>query len=258
VLIYVACSRANSFNTKFESREAITKQKKKFSFPRQKARMNRLARRRQGTPSVPSIADKTPPLSRKPAPVGALYKATSSPSPTHTKIPDAKLFAPKWHTYLAIGLLIIGGSGVIALVARISWRYFAKRRKAQMEANANNLIVNSNHNASNGIWDVAIVGAGPAGAACAHYLAKSNLRVLLLERDPFPRDKVCGDEVTPVAQEILNDLGVLPQLVNDNAVRWVRRFSSWLLLEFPALVTWMDKLYVFGIAMSFFFQRICR
>lgn len=43
-------------------------------------------------------------------------------------------------------------------------------------------------------WDVAIVGAGPAGATAAYYLAsRYALRVLLLERYTFPRDKICGD-----------------------------------------------------------------
>ncbi len=43
--------------------------------------------------------------------------------------------------------------------------------------------------------DVIIVGAGPAGAICAAYLAKSGVDVLLLEKDIFPRDKVCADMV---------------------------------------------------------------
>jgi hypothetical protein len=136
-----------------------------------------------------------------------------------------------------------------------------KRQRAQLEANANNLIVNSNNNASNGIWDVVIVGAGPAGATCAYHLAKSNLRVLLLDRDPFPRDKVCGDELTPVAQELLSDMGVLPQLVNDNAVRWVRillapffhrAYLRWRLL---CCVAFVVSLWAFGSRMAYLGSR---
>ena len=44
-------------------------------------------------------------------------------------------------------------------------------------------------------YDVLIVGAGPAGAACALGLAESGLRVGLLDKARFPRDKVCGDAI---------------------------------------------------------------
>lgn len=43
--------------------------------------------------------------------------------------------------------------------------------------------------------DVIIVGAGPAGAVCASYLARAGFDVLLIDRELFPRDKVCGDIV---------------------------------------------------------------
>src|SRR5690625_3839194 len=45
--------------------------------------------------------------------------------------------------------------------------------------------------------DVIVVGAGPGGSAAAHYLANYGLDVLVLERATFPRDKVCGDGLTP-------------------------------------------------------------
>ncbi|HET9531617.1 MAG TPA: FAD-dependent oxidoreductase, partial [Blastocatellia bacterium] len=43
------------------------------------------------------------------------------------------------------------------------------------------------------IWDVAIAGAGPAGAIAAIHLASRGHRVLLIDKESFPRDKVCGD-----------------------------------------------------------------
>jgi len=46
-------------------------------------------------------------------------------------------------------------------------------------------------------WDVLIVGAGPAGSSCAWALRDSGLRVLLVDRAVFPRDKVCGGWITP-------------------------------------------------------------
>jgi geranylgeranyl reductase family protein len=56
--------------------------------------------------------------------------------------------------------------------------------------------------------DVAIAGAGPAGAAAAAHLARTGLRVVLLDQQRFPRDKVCGDFVSPVALDELRCLGV--------------------------------------------------
>lgn len=56
--------------------------------------------------------------------------------------------------------------------------------------------------------DVIVVGAGPAGSAAAHYLASAGLDVLLLEKATFPRDKVCGDGLTPRAVRELIAMGV--------------------------------------------------
>jgi len=56
--------------------------------------------------------------------------------------------------------------------------------------------------------DVIVVGAGPGGSATAAYLAMSGLDVLLLEKTRFPREKVCGDGLTPRAVRELVTLGV--------------------------------------------------
>ena len=56
-------------------------------------------------------------------------------------------------------------------------------------------------------FDVIIVGAGPGGCACALSLAPSGLRIALLEKDAFPRDKICGDALSP---DVVNQLGMLP------------------------------------------------
>ena len=67
-------------------------------------------------------------------------------------------------------------------------------------------------------YDVAIVGAGPAGATCAWYLARHRLRVLLLEKKAFPRDKLCGDAICSRALMHLERMGVLQQILeNDEA-----------------------------------------
>ena len=57
-------------------------------------------------------------------------------------------------------------------------------------------------------YDVAIVGGGPAGSACATACAEAGWRALVLERAVFPREKVCGDCINPSCWPILERLGV--------------------------------------------------
>jgi len=66
--------------------------------------------------------------------------------------------------------------------------------------------------------DVVIVGAGPAGSALAYYLATTGLDVLVLEKSTFPREKVCGDGLTPRAVKALTGMGV-PIAASDG---WLR------------------------------------
>lgn len=74
---------------------------------------------------------------------------------------------------------------------------------------------------SNADHDVAVVGAGPAGAATAAYLARAGLDVVLIDQKRFPRDKVCGDFVGPVALRELRRLDVTarPDYGRSNKVR---------------------------------------
>ena len=66
--------------------------------------------------------------------------------------------------------------------------------------------------------DVVIIGAGPAGSALAYYLATAGIDVLVLEKASFPREKVCGDGLTPRAVKALTGMGV-PIDENDG---WLR------------------------------------
>ena len=69
--------------------------------------------------------------------------------------------------------------------------------------------------------DVVVVGAGPGGAATADYLARDGINVLVLEKATFPRDKVCGDGLTPRAVSELIRLGIeIPQ-----SAGWVRNYG---------------------------------
>ena len=56
--------------------------------------------------------------------------------------------------------------------------------------------------------DVIVIGAGPAGATAAFHLAQSGLNTLVLEKTQFPREKVCGDGLTPRAVKELLAMGV--------------------------------------------------
>lgn len=57
-------------------------------------------------------------------------------------------------------------------------------------------------------YDLLIVGAGPAGAAAAYWAAKRGLEVLAVDKQHFPRDKTCGDGLTPRAVKELADMGL--------------------------------------------------
>lgn len=60
--------------------------------------------------------------------------------------------------------------------------------------------------------DVLVIGAGPAGSACARQLAQAGHDVLLADQHDFPRDKVCGDGLIPDAHAALRRLGVYDEV----------------------------------------------
>lgn len=62
------------------------------------------------------------------------------------------------------------------------------------------------------LWDVAIVGGGPAGSTAAIHLAGEGHKVLLLDKDSFPRDKVCGDGLIADAVRCLRRAGLYDEV----------------------------------------------
>ena len=58
------------------------------------------------------------------------------------------------------------------------------------------------------IYDVVIVGGGPSGSACAYWLAHAGWSVCLIEKKHFPREKTCGDGLTPRAVHQLSEMGL--------------------------------------------------
>lgn len=67
--------------------------------------------------------------------------------------------------------------------------------------------------------DVAIVGAGPAGATLAALLAARGVEVALIDRDRFPRDKVCGEFLSYDALPVLEPMGIIEELDRAGAPR---------------------------------------
>ncbi len=58
------------------------------------------------------------------------------------------------------------------------------------------------------IYDVVIVGGGPSGSACAYWLAQAGWSVCLIEKKHFPREKTCGDGLTPRSVFQLAEMGL--------------------------------------------------
>lgn len=67
--------------------------------------------------------------------------------------------------------------------------------------------------------EILVIGAGPGGSAAAWSLAQDGHDVLMIDAASFPRDKTCGDGLTPMAVRTLGEIGVLPQIEAAGAQR---------------------------------------
>jgi geranylgeranyl reductase family protein len=79
--------------------------------------------------------------------------------------------------------------------------------------------------------DVLVVGGGPAGAATSYWLAKAGVRVVCIERKVFPRDKTCGDGLTPRAVKQLTDMGLYGALEAYHRYTGLRAVAHGITLE---------------------------
>ncbi len=62
------------------------------------------------------------------------------------------------------------------------------------------------------LYDIIVIGAGPAGLAAALYAHRFGLKTLLLEKEKFPRDKICGDAISGKSVEILKELNLYDRI----------------------------------------------
>ena len=80
-------------------------------------------------------------------------------------------------------------------------------------------------------YDVLIIGGGPGGASAAHWLARAGHDVLFVEKKSFPREKTCGDGLTPRAVKQLNDMGLASALTKFHRYDGLRATAHGIALE---------------------------
>src|SRR5437016_5513923 len=87
----------------------------------------------------------------------------------------------------------------------------------------------------NRTFDVVVVGAGPAGSVCAYCLARRGVSVALVDRVKFPRDKACGDLLSPSVAKLLGQLDiVVPGRVRVGDMRLIGPSGGSMPLPWPA------------------------
>lgn len=109
--------------------------------------------------------------------------------------------SPEKSTLILAGVAVAASASVVAA-------YALSRRQAQPPTSGKYPA----ESLPAGAYDAIIVGAGPSGSSTAFYAATGGARVVLLDKESFPRDKYCGDAVCTPAIRILEEMGVLKEL----------------------------------------------
>jgi menaquinone-9 beta-reductase len=79
--------------------------------------------------------------------------------------------------------------------------------------------------------DVLVIGGGPSGATCAYWLAEAGHEVVLIERKHYPREKTCGDGLTPRSVRQLEDMGLATELSHHHRFEGLRSMAFGRTLE---------------------------
>ncbi len=154
-----------------------------------------------GAPKKPARAAKAPAKKAKAQAAGSAARKAPAPKPTASKAAAARK-APAKRTTARRGAT--GGAATAASARRAP----TKPRRARSH-----------------VHDVVVVGAGPAGSSCAYWLAEAGWDVVVVEKKTFPREKTCGDGLTPRAVRQLADMGLEDALAGSHRYTGLRAFG---------------------------------
>ena len=103
----------------------------------------------------------------------------------------------------------------------------ARRKKAR------NVAADAATDLHPGSFDAVVVGGGPGGATAAYWLAQAGRKVLVVDKAKFPREKVCGDGLTPRAVRCLDDMGIKTEGPDWARAEGLRIVGAGVVLDLP-------------------------